>query len=92
MDILDSEASEDEAARSSKPLKRQPSHVANQELTNKGKRYRRILEQAQDSDELVRRKWDENETNIRSLTWDEVRFFSVGSEKLLAHSYAPGRP
>jgi len=74
MDILDSEASEDEAARSGKPLARQPSHLANQELTSKGERYRRILAEAQDSDELVRQKWDECETNVRSLTWDEVGF------------------
>jgi programmed cell death 6-interacting protein len=75
MDILDSEASEDEAARSAKHLTRQPSHLANQELTSKGERYRRILTEAQDSDEHVRQKWDESETNIRSLTWDEVSFF-----------------
>ena len=73
MDILDSEASEDEAARSVKPLKRLPSHVANDELTSKAERYRHILTQAQDSDELVRQKWDDCETNIRTLTWDEVR-------------------
>jgi programmed cell death 6-interacting protein len=74
MDILDSEASEDEAARNAKPLTRQPSHLANQELTSKGERYRRILTEAQDSDEHVRQKWDESETDIRSLTWDEVSF------------------
>lgn len=72
MDILDSEASEDEAARSTKPLKRPPSHVANQQLIHKGERYRKITTEANDSDEHVRRKWDEWETHIRELTWDEV--------------------
>lgn len=75
MDILDNEASEDEAARSSKPLTRPPSHVANHELTSKGERYRRILAEAKDSDEHVRQKWDEWEINIRELTWDEASFF-----------------
>jgi len=77
MDILDSEASEDEAARGTKPLKRPPSHVANQELTSKGERYRRILADAKDSDEHVRQQWDEWETNIRELTWDEASSFSL---------------
>lgn len=72
MDILDGEASEDEAARSSKPLKRQPSYVANRELTSKAVRYRKILTEAQASDELVRQKWDDAETDIRTLCWDEV--------------------
>lgn len=77
MDILDNEASEDEAARSSKPLTRPPSHVANQELARKGERYRRILTDAKDSDEHVRQKWDEWEINIRELTWDEVCLFTT---------------
>lgn len=72
MDILDSEASEDEAARVANSLKRQPSHAANQELTGKGERYRRILAEAQESDALVREKWDECEVHIRTLTWNEV--------------------
>jgi programmed cell death 6-interacting protein len=91
MDILDSEASEDEAARSSKPLKRQPSHVANQDLTSKAERYRRILTEAQDSDEHVRQKWDECETNIRSLTWDEVSF-SFLADVSFSLIYALGGP
>lgn len=72
MDILDSEASEDESARSSKPLERPPSHIANRELTSKGEQYRKILVEASDSDEYVRQKWDQWEINIRELTWDEV--------------------
>lgn len=77
MDILDSEASEDETARIAKPLKRPPSHVANKELTSKGDRYRRILAAAKDSDEHVRQQWDGWETNIRELTWDEASSFSL---------------
>ena len=72
MDILDNEASEDESARSSKPLERPPSHIANRELTSKGEQYRRILAEASDSDEHVRQKWDQWEIDIRELTWDEV--------------------
>ena len=91
MDILDGEASEDEAARSSEPLKRHPSHVANRDLTSKAKQYRRILTEAQESDEHVRQKWDECETNIRSLTWDEVSssFGGRNSKNLI---YTPGGP
>jgi programmed cell death 6-interacting protein len=72
MDILDNEASEDEAARKDKPLSRPPSHEANRELVEKERRYRSILEQAAASDELVRRKWDDWEKNIVELTWEEV--------------------
>ncbi|KAL0954962.1 hypothetical protein HGRIS_003892 [Hohenbuehelia grisea] len=72
MDILDEEASEDEAARKEKPLPRAPSHEANIELTRKEKRYRDILNQAADSDEVVRLKWDDWEPNIVELTWDEA--------------------
>ncbi|TFK40326.1 BRO1-like domain-containing protein [Crucibulum laeve] len=72
LDILDNEASEDEAARKDSPLNRLPSHEANAELTGKATRYRSILEQAAASDETVRQKWDEWEENIIQLTWDEA--------------------
>ncbi|RDB25545.1 pH-response regulator protein palA/RIM20 [Hypsizygus marmoreus] len=71
MDILDSEASEDEAARRDTNLNRLPSHEANLELIDKEKRYRSILSQAATSDETVRQKWDEWEKNIVELTWPE---------------------
>ncbi|KAG1871986.1 BRO1-like domain-containing protein [Suillus tomentosus] len=71
MDILDSEASEDEAARRETPMDRPPSHEANQELVIKQQRYRTILIQAAESDELVRRKWEEWEDQISELTRDE---------------------
>lgn len=73
MDILDNEASEDEAARKNIPLDRLPSHEANVELIEKEKRYRSILAQAAMSDETVRQKWDDWEKNIVELTWSEVR-------------------
>jgi programmed cell death 6-interacting protein len=72
MDILDHEVSEDEAARKGGPIGRPPSHEANEALVKKEKRYRSILERAAASDELVIRKWDQWEANIRELTWDEV--------------------
>ncbi|KAG1747202.1 BRO1-like domain-containing protein [Suillus paluster] len=71
MDILDSEASEDEAARREMQMNRPPSHEANQELVMKQQRYRSILTQAAESDELVRRKWEEWEDQITELTRDE---------------------
>ncbi|KAF8071744.1 BRO1-like domain-containing protein [Lyophyllum atratum] len=71
MDILDNEASEDEAARKYATLNRLPSHEANAELIEKEKRYRSILAQAATSDETVRQKWDEWEKNIVELTWSE---------------------
>lgn len=71
MDILDSEASEDEAARRETPMNRPPSHEANQELVMKQQRYRAILTQAAESDELVRRKWEEWEDQVSELTRDE---------------------
>ncbi|EKM78721.1 hypothetical protein AGABI1DRAFT_59755 [Agaricus bisporus var. burnettii JB137-S8] len=72
MDILDSEASEDEAARNEIPLNRLPSHEANVELIEKERRYRRILADAGESDETIRQKWDDWEESIAQLTWNEA--------------------
>lgn len=72
MDILDAEASEDEAARNEIPLSRLKSYEANVELIQKAERYRSILSQAAESDESVRQKWDEWEECISELTLDEV--------------------
>ncbi|KAL0565208.1 pH-response regulator protein palA/rim20, partial [Marasmius crinis-equi] len=72
MDILDHEASEDEATREARPLDRPPSHEANLHLVEKERRYRDILKQAAESDETVQTKWDQWETNITELTWDEA--------------------
>ncbi|KAG6840601.1 hypothetical protein C0991_005642 [Blastosporella zonata] len=72
MDILDNEASEDEAARKyNDNLNRLPSHEANVALIGKEKRYRSILAQAAASDETVRQKWDEWEQSIVELTWSD---------------------
>lgn len=73
LDILDAEASEDEAARNQIPLNRLKSYEANVELIQKATRYRNILLQATESDETVRQKWDEWEESITELTLDEVR-------------------
>ncbi|KXN89114.1 pH-response regulator protein palA/RIM20 [Leucoagaricus sp. SymC.cos] len=72
MDILDSEASEDEAVRKEVALNRLPSHEANVELIEKERRYRSILAEATASDEIIRQKWDEWEDSVTQLTWDEV--------------------
>lgn len=76
MDILDSEASEDEVARKEIPLNRLPSHEANKDLIEKERRYRTILTEAAASDETIRQKWDEWEDSIHQLTWDEVSSLS----------------
>lgn len=76
MDILDSEASEDEAIREKHNGSiddRIPSVEANRELIEKASRYRGILEEAASSDETVRQQWDQWEENIAELLWDEVR-------------------
>ena len=72
LDILDNEASEDEAIRKEVPLDRMKSHEANVELIEKAGRYRSILTQAAASDESVRQKWEEWEESITELTLDEV--------------------
>ncbi|KIM39855.1 hypothetical protein M413DRAFT_19615 [Hebeloma cylindrosporum] len=72
LDILDGEASEDEAARKEMPLNRLKSYEANAELIEKANRYRSILTQAAESDESVRQKWDEWEESITELTLDEA--------------------
>jgi len=71
MDILDQEAEEDEAMRTEHSAERVPSHEVNREFIEKAQRYRNILGQAAESDEVVRSKWDEWERNITELTWDE---------------------
>ncbi|KAF8842107.1 BRO1-domain-containing protein [Paxillus ammoniavirescens] len=71
MDVLDSEASEDEAARKEIPITRPPSHEANQQLVQKQERYRKILIEAAHSDQTVREKWEEWENVILQLTMDE---------------------
>ena len=65
MDILDQEADEDEAFRQAHPTaERLPSHGANKELIEKEQRYRAVLQQARESDELVRQKWEEWEEEM----------------------------
>jgi len=73
MDILDNEASEDEAARKEIPMSRPLSHEANCELVAKQQRYRSILLEAAQSDDAVRQKWEDSEAAIANLTLDEVR-------------------
>ncbi|KAJ7284953.1 BRO1-like domain-containing protein [Mycena rebaudengoi] len=72
MDILDNEATEDEAIQKDPSFNRPPSHEANSDLIEKERRYRDILLRAAASDETVRQKWDEWEGNIVQLTADEA--------------------
>lgn len=75
MDILDQEADEDEALRDSAGAipERALSLEANRDLVAKEHQYRTVLEQATESDALVRKKWEEWEDSITQLTWPEVR-------------------
>ncbi|KAF8442365.1 BRO1-like domain-containing protein [Boletus edulis BED1] len=77
MDVLDGEASEDEAARKEVPMTRPPSHEANQELVQKQERYRSILTEATKSDEVVRQKWREWEKHILQLALDKAELESL---------------
>jgi hypothetical protein len=82
MDLLDQEASEDEGIRktyaaSQKHWDRLPSYEANLELTGKERRYRQLLDQAAESDDRVRDKWNSWEGTIVRLTWDEVSFVMI---------------
>ncbi|KAI9512028.1 pH-response regulator [Russula earlei] len=73
LDILDQEASEDEQLRKSTPTQRLPSHQANEQLTLKAERYRNMLNQAAESDAVIRQRWDEWEKCIAQLTWEEAK-------------------
>ncbi|KIM56911.1 hypothetical protein SCLCIDRAFT_1219945 [Scleroderma citrinum Foug A] len=77
MDILDNEASEDEAARKEIPMSRPLSHEANHELVAKQQRYRSILLEAAQSDDAVRQKWEDSEAAIVNLTLDEDELESL---------------
>ncbi|KAI0367789.1 BRO1-domain-containing protein [Pilatotrama ljubarskyi] len=74
MDILDQEADEDEALRQGERQisDRQPSIEANRDLVAKQQQYRAVLEQARESDALVRQKWEEWEESVTQLTWPEA--------------------
>ncbi|KAI0775185.1 BRO1-domain-containing protein [Trametes elegans] len=72
MDILDQEADEDEALREAHSVSdRVPSLEANRTLIEKAQQYRSVLDQARESDALVREKWEEWEDAIAQLTWSE---------------------
>ncbi|KAJ7066925.1 BRO1-like domain-containing protein [Mycena amicta] len=77
MDILDNEASEDEAMRTDPSYNRAPSHEANVELVEKERRYRDILARAADSDSTVQQKWDDWEASILLLGGDEPPYQSA---------------
>jgi programmed cell death 6-interacting protein len=75
-DILDQEASEDEQLRRTTQTQRLPSHQANEQLTSKAERYRTLLDQASESDAVIKQRWDKWEKCIVQLTWDEVRILT----------------
>ncbi|KAF7312299.1 pH-response regulator protein palA/RIM20 [Mycena indigotica] len=77
MDILDNEASEDEAVRSDPSYNRAPSYEANVELVEKERRFRDILARAAESDETVQQKWDDWEASIILLAGEESELEAV---------------
>ncbi|KAH9068320.1 pH-response regulator [Lactarius deliciosus] len=91
LDLLDQEASEDEQLRRSQPTQRLPSHQANEKLISKAERYRKILNEAAESDAVVRQRWDEWEKCIVQLTWDEARLEAAVPSSTIVRSN-PSRP
>lgn len=91
LDLLDQEASEDEQLRRSQPTQRLPSHQANEKLISKAERYRKILNEAAESDAVVRQRWDEWEKCIVQLTWDEARLEAAVPSSTIVWS-SPSRP
>ncbi|CCM00096.1 uncharacterized protein FIBRA_02123 [Fibroporia radiculosa] len=89
MDILDQEAEEDESFQAEHSVERLSSHEANKELIAKAERYRAILDQAAQSDELVRTKWDEWERNIVELTWDETQLEASIPSSVISFGQGP---
>ncbi|EJF64930.1 pH-response regulator [Dichomitus squalens LYAD-421 SS1] len=88
MDILDQEADEDEAFREAHPTaERLPSYEANKDIIEKEQRYRTVLQQARDSDELVRQKWEDWEENIGQLTWSESELESSIPSSTASHAW-----
>ncbi|GBE87997.1 pH-response regulator protein palA/RIM20 [Sparassis crispa] len=92
MDILDQEAEEDESFRTEHAVERLPSHEANVELTSKEERYRKILQQAADSDDLVRRKWAEWEKSIGQLVLSEAELEAIVPSSTLTLAQRSSRP
>ncbi|KAI9461717.1 pH-response regulator [Lactarius psammicola] len=91
LDLLDQEASEDEQLRQNQPTRRQPSHQANEKLISKAERYRKILNEAAESDAVVRQRWDEWEKCIVQLTWDEAKLEAAVPSSTIVWS-SPSRP
>ncbi|EMD34060.1 hypothetical protein CERSUDRAFT_117568 [Gelatoporia subvermispora B] len=71
------EAVEDSSFRESHDTSRVESSQANEALIGKAFRYREILEQAAESDELVRQKYDEWSDNIKELILDEEQLEAI---------------
>ncbi|KAI0671768.1 BRO1-domain-containing protein [Trametes maxima] len=91
MDVLDQEVDEDETLRENRPgLERPPSLEANRELITREQQYRKVLEQAQDSDSLVRTKWEEWEDSITQLTWPEEELELSIPSSTAAYSHHAG--
>ncbi|KAI0001514.1 BRO1-like domain-containing protein [Russula compacta] len=91
LDILDQEASEDEQLRRNTPTQRLPSHQANEQLTSKAERYRNILDQAAESDAVIRQRWEEWEKCIVQLTWDEAKLEAAVPSSTVVQT-GPRRP
>lgn len=92
LDLLDQEASEDEQLRqTNQPTQRLPSHQANEKLISKAERYRKIINEAAESDAVVRQRWDEWEKCIVQLTWDETKLEAAVPSSTIVWS-SPSKP
>lgn len=76
-DILDMEVDEDEAGRKKYGYKwrREPSHIANADLTAKAQHFSRVLDEALNTDRTVKEKWKEWRAGIETLTADQVGYY-----------------
>lgn len=82
MDILDTEAHENEQLLQQQPhlvQTRQPSHIANQHLIGMAQQYDGTIKQAAQSDGTVKEKWDQWRPLIDILAGGEVRVESSSS-------------
>jgi programmed cell death 6-interacting protein len=73
-DTLDQEVEEDESYRKRFGSKwaREPSHMANEDLTNKARHFSTVLQQAMETDRTVKEKWRQWRGAIETLASDEV--------------------
>lgn len=78
-DTLDQEVEEDDGYRQKFGSRwtREPSHLANGDLTSKARHFSTVLEQARETDMTVKEKWRQWKTAIETLASDEENLRSL---------------